>query len=111
MRAIAIVREDISGCNGEADVAGIRALARRMRLDLSTRDIHVTSELSVLLAHLTSACADVVLVPSEGHLRGWMNEVRRMAAVWTVEPALCWPQGGGRVHAITRPDRHIGVAR
>ncbi len=107
MRAIAIVRQDVSSRDGQGGVESVRALARRMRLDLPARDTHVTTDLTVLLAHLHSTRADVVVVPSEPHLRGWMDTVRRIAAVWTVDPPMCWPQGGGRPHSLTRPDRHL----
>ncbi|AXK89946.1 MULTISPECIES: hypothetical protein [Nocardia] len=111
MRAIAIVRQDVSARDGQGGVESVRALARRMRLDLPARDTYVTTDLTVLLAHLHSARADVVVVPSERHLRGWMETVRRIAAVWTVDPPMCWPQGGGRPHSLTRPDRHLQAGR
>ncbi|MBC7299550.1 hypothetical protein [Nocardia salmonicida] len=107
MRAIAIVRQDFSGQGVQAEVDSVRALARRMKLDLSARDTHVVTDLVVLLAHLNSTRTDVVLVPSERHLRGWMDTVRRTVEVWTVDPPLCWPRGGGRPHSIIRPDRHL----
>lgn len=108
MRAIAIIRHGVSGHDVRVDVERVRALARRMRLDLPARDTHITSDPSVLLAHLSTVRAEVVLVPSEPHLRGWMDTVRRIAQVWTVDPPLCWPHGGGRPHPLTRPGRHLG---
>ncbi|WP_028478877.1 hypothetical protein [Nocardia sp. CNY236] len=107
MRAIAIVRQDHSGKGVQAEVDSLHTLARRMRLELSARDIHIAGDLAVLLAHLSSAKSDVVLVPSERHLRGWMDTVRRIADVWTAEPPMCWPRGSGRPYSITRPGRHL----
>lgn len=111
MRAIAIVHEGIPGHDSRTEAEAVNRMARRMHLDLHPRDIHCTGDLSVLLARLNTDQADVVLVPSEPHLRGWMDTLRRVTEVWTVDPPLCWPRGGGRPHSITRPDRHLKVAR
>ncbi|BCK54310.1 hypothetical protein [Nocardia wallacei] len=89
-RGYGIVRADLAS-SVDGYVREIRALAVEQEWDL--RAIFVEpSDLwfPLLLSSLGLPGTGVVIVPTPGHLGGWMDVVRGMVEVWTLDPPRCW---------------------
>ncbi|TLF56675.1 hypothetical protein FEK31_15620 [Nocardia cyriacigeorgica] len=106
MRAVGFVREDLSDDVPET-MRELRAVAASHHL-LELR-VWVIADPAVAFA--LAADADVVLVPTEAHIRGWMDAVRVSADVYTVDPPRCWPRGGGPARRLVSARKPSSAAR